>query len=286
MLVLHAAAGCGPTGDANEDEALGKHEPNEYDLWTAECVSSSVPGLQGRELAKQGPKIIDYIDPIAAGHTLLVAPGLAEFEANDEWPFDVTLPFAFPYWVSNTTISSTTVIGFSPNGALRMGGGDTTCGLQTPLWKYPGKNRVDRTPTIHAHGADGYAGNMHSFADQTQAVFTYTNMNYCCPHYPGGGPGGWSTQVVLLPNGDFQIRQVQATSDTSRKIAIGYSDGLYAKNSKENATDMHWNKVPIGKPRALGMVDFGSSKPGGMATGVVLYFQYDSVNGYTVTRLQ
>jgi hypothetical protein len=127
---------------------------------------------------------------------------------------------------------------------------------------------------------------MHSFTTSTQAVFAYTNMDYCCPHYPGGGHGDWSTQVVLLPNGDFQIRQVKATSCTDCNIAIGYSDGLVADNSQAGATGMNWNKFPIKRPKTLGKVDFGSSKPGGLATGVVLYFQYNSETGYTVWRLK
>jgi hypothetical protein len=216
------------------------------------------------------PEIIDYIDPDINGHSLTFSPGV-----DGSW-VDITLPFSFPFWASRTAIAVTNTIGFGTDGALRMGGGVTGCCNQVPLWTYEFEN-----PTIHAHGADDDTGTMHSFTSPTQAVFTYTNMDYCCVV-----TGGWSTQVVLLPNGDFQIRQVQATSDTGREIAIGYSDGSSTDNSQAGATDLDWDAFPIMIPQALGMVDIGSSEPGGMATGVVIYFQYNSVTGYTVWRLQ
>jgi hypothetical protein len=40
------------------------------------------------------------------------------------------------------------------------------------------------------------------------------------------------------------------------------------------------------EPRPLGQVDWGSSEPGGMATGRFVFYQYNGGSGYTATVIQ
>ena len=121
---------------------------------------------------------------------------------------------------------------------------------------------------------------MYSFTDASMAVFTWDAMDYF------GGVGGWGVQIVLLPSGDFQMRQVQGTSDMSRNIAIGISDGSTTDNSSPGSTGIDWDAILTGAPTPMGFTDIGSRDVGGNGTGVVVYFAYDAVNGYIVTRLQ
>ena len=134
---------------------------------------------------------------------------------------------------------------------------------------------------IHVHGADGYRGGgstMYADVDAQRAIFTWVAMNYCC-----STTESWSAQAVLYPNGSFSIYQTAASTDLSRYITIGLSDGVSADNSVAGANGLDWDTQPIGVPFGLGQVDFGSSETGGMATGRFLFFEYDSGSGYTGT---
>lgn len=217
------------------------------------------------------PVEIPYVDPVAGGHIVVATPG------TDEFSVDTAPVFPFRHWVTPAISAYSANVGYSSNGALRLNIG-ATAAAQPPLWNF-----VSPEPTIHVHGADGYTGTMYAdFFNPTMAIYTWDAMDYG----PVGAPGGWGAQLILLPNGNFQIRQVQASSDAARTITIGYSDGLATDNSKPGSTGLDWDGIPMGVTANLGHVDIGSSEPGGMATGRVIYFEFHPVDGYHVTRLQ
>jgi hypothetical protein len=148
-----------------------------------------------------------------------------------------------------------------------------------PLWTYSSTGA-----TIHPHGTDGYVGiasRMYSYTDATMAVFTWMDMSYCCSDMYN-----WGTQVILYPNGNFSIYQIAASSDPTRTITIGLSDGLMADSAVAGANNLDWDTQPIGTPFSVGQVDFGSSEAGGMATGRHLLFEYSPVAGYSCTVTQ
>ena len=238
------------------------------------CDDGNLVSGDGCDAACQSEYVV-YVDPVAGGHTINF-DGLGGGWDDDH--VDVTLPFAFPYWATSSTTNSTSTMGFGTNGALKMGGGYTTYSV-IPLWTFSTTGA-----TIHPHGADGYvdtASHMYSYSDATMAVFTWTNMAYCCP-----SPGNWGVQVVLYPNGNFSIYQITATTDTTRTITIGLSDGNFVNNAVAGATFLDWDAQSIGVPFSVGQVDFGSSEAGGMATGRHLLFEYNPTTGYTCTVTQ
>jgi cysteine-rich repeat protein len=240
------------------------------------CDDGNTTSGDGCDATCQSEYVL-YVDPVAGGHTVTFN-GLTCMWCDDEYQ-DVNISFPFPYWSSNTTTSTTTTMGMSTNGALALGGGSTSCCSQTPLWDFFGTVSV-----IHAHGADGYvdtASRMYSYADATMAVFTWTNMAYCCT-----SPGNWGVQVILYPNGNFTIYQIAATTATTTTITIGLSDGLGTDNSVAGATNLDWDTQTIGVPFSVGQVDFGSSEAGGMAMGRFLFFEYNASTGYTCTVTQ
>ena len=113
------------------------------------------------------------------------------------------------------------------------------------------------------------------------AVFTWTNMAYCCPD-----PGGWSVQVILYPNGNFSIYQIAATTSSWYDISIGYSDGSLTDNSIVGATFTDWDGITVGQPFSVGQVDFGADDTAGMNTGRLVLFEYNATTGYTATVVQ
>ncbi len=211
-------------------------------------------------------------DPVANGH-----PEVCTSCSDDSYQ-NVTLPWSFPHWTSPTNTASTTTIGFGTNGGLRMEGGYTSY-VQIPLWTFSGG-----AATIHVHGADGFRGatsTMYADVNAQRAIFTYVQMNYCC-----STTHTWSAQAVLYPNGNFSIYQIAASTDTSRTITIGLSDGQSTDNAVTGVNGLDWDTLGIGSALSLGQVDWGSSEAGGVATNRFVYVHYNGSSGYTGTVIQ